>query len=61
MTTNNLQEVSELLGSEYLAYKKCCNYVSTCKDAVLKEKLGTYANNHRIRFEALLSYLNQQG
>lgn len=60
MTTKNLQEVSELLNSEYLAYKKCCNYVSSASDSVLREKLGTYANNHRVRFETLFSYLNAQ-
>ncbi|MBE5730645.1 MAG: hypothetical protein IKC48_01300 [Clostridia bacterium] len=58
MTSKNLQQLSELLDSENLAYRKCCNYVSECEDPTLKEKLGTYANNHRIRFEALLSYLN---
>ncbi len=60
MTSKNLTEISELLDSENLAYRKCCNYVSECSDPVLKEKLGTYANNHRIRFEELLSYLNAQ-
>ena len=57
MTSKNLQELSELLDSENLAYRKCCNYVSECKDPTLKNKLGKYANNHRIRFETLLSYL----
>ena len=28
MTTKTLQELSELLNSEELCYKKCCNYVS---------------------------------
>ena len=27
MTTKTLQELSELLNSEELCYKKCCNYV----------------------------------
>ena len=58
MTSKKLQELSELLDSENLAYRKCCNYVSECKDPTLKNKLGKYANNHRIRFETLLSYLN---
>lgn len=58
MTSKNLQELSELLDSENLAYRKCCNYVSECKDPTLKNNLGKYANNHRIRFETLLSYLN---
>ena len=58
MTSKNLQELSELLDSENLAYRKCCNYVSECKDPTLKNKLGKYANNHRNRFETLLSYLN---
>lgn len=58
MTSKNLQELSEPLDSENLAYRKCCNYVSECKDPTLKNKLGKYANNHRIRFETLLSYLN---
>ena len=58
MTSKNLQELSELLDSENLAYRKCCNYVSECKDPTLKNKLGKYANNHQIRFETLLSYLN---
>ncbi len=58
MTTKTLQELSELLNSEELAYKKCCNYVSECADPVLKTKLGKYANNHKTRFEALYGYLN---
>ena len=58
MTSKKLQELSELLDSENLAYRKCCNYVSECKDPTLKNKLGKYANNNRIRFETLLSYLN---
>lgn len=58
MTTKTLQELSELLNSEELAYKKCCNYVSECADPVLKTKLGRYANNHKMRFEALYNYLN---
>jgi len=58
MTTKNLSEISELMNSEFLAYKKCCNYVSGTGDSVLKEKLGTYANNHKLRFEVLLNYLN---
>lgn len=36
MTSKNLQELSELLDSENLAYRKCCNYVSECKDPTLK-------------------------
>lgn len=58
MTTKNLEEISELLNSEDLAYKKCCNYVSECTDSVLKTKLGVYANNHKKRFDTLLTYLN---
>lgn len=58
MTTKNLEELSELLNSENLAYKKCCNYVAECTDPTLKTKLGCYANNHKLRFEALLNYLN---
>ena len=58
MTTKTLQEMSQLLGSEVLAYKKCCNYASECADPVLRTKLGKYANNHKSRFEALYDYLN---
>lgn len=58
MTTKTLQELSELLNSEELAYKKCCNYVATCQDPVLKTKMGQYANRHKARFEALFNYLN---
>lgn len=58
MTSKNLQEISELLDSEDLAYKKCCSYVAMCCDPTLKTKMGTYANNHKMRFEALLNYLN---
>lgn len=58
MTSKNLEEISELLNSEDLAYKKCCNYVAECTDPVLKNKLGKYANNCKIRFESLLNYLN---
>lgn len=58
MTTKTLQQLTELLGSEELAYKKCCNYVEDCTDPVLKAKIGKYANNHKARFEALYNYLN---
>ena len=58
MTTKTLQEISELLNSEELAYKKCCNYASECADPTLKTKLGRYANNHKNRFETIYNYLN---
>jgi hypothetical protein len=58
MTTKTLEELNELLNSEELAYKKCCNYVAACADPALKTKLGRYANRHKARFDALLSYLN---
>ncbi|MCL2675870.1 MAG: hypothetical protein FWE84_04725 [Firmicutes bacterium] len=60
MTTNNLQEVTELLNSELLSYKKCCSYAADVTDPVLKEKLGTFANKHRVRYEVLLKYLGGQ-
>jgi hypothetical protein len=58
LTSKNLQEITELLDSEDLAYKKCLFYTAQASDTTLKAKLGTYANNHRQRFEALLKYLN---
>lgn len=58
MTTKSLTEISELMNTEFLAYKKCCNYVADSTDDTLREKLGSWANNHRVRFEVLLSYLN---
>lgn len=58
MTTKTLQEITELLNSEELAYKKCCNYATCSTDPVLKSKLGKYANNHKSRFEAIYNYLN---
>lgn len=58
ITSKNLEEISELLNSEDLAYKKCTNYMNECSDPVLKTKLCAYASNHKKRFEALLSYLN---
>ena len=53
-----MQELTQLLGSEELAYKKCCAYVDECNDPVLKTKLGKYANNHKTRYMALYNYLN---
>ena len=58
LTSKDLTELSELLECESLAYKKCVSYATMVTDTVLKEKLGSFANNHRIRFEKLLSYLN---
>ena len=58
MTTKTLQELNELLGSELLCYKKCCNYVSECTDPALKSKLGAYADNCKSRFTTLYNYLN---
>ncbi len=60
MTTKTLQELSELLGSERLCYKKCCNYVAACSDPVLKAKLGEYAVDCKSRFDALYDYLEQR-
>lgn len=57
MTQKSLTELSELLRSEELAYKKCCNYVSEVTDEALKAELGRFANNHKHRFETLLGYL----
>ena len=58
LTSKDLTELSELLESESLAYKKCVSYASTASDPALRQKFGSYANNHRARFEKLLSYLN---
>ena len=57
MTQKSLTELSELLRSEELAYKKCCNYVADATDEDLKAELGRYANNHKQRFDTLLGYL----
>lgn len=58
LTAMNLQELEELLDSEELSYKKCLFFATQATDPTLKTKLGTFANNHKKRFEALLSYLN---
>ncbi len=58
LTSKNLEQISELLDSEDLMYKKCLYYATQACDATLKAKFGTYANKHRQRFESLLSYLN---
>ena len=58
MTTKTLQELNELLGSEQLCYKKCCNYVASVSDQTLKKKLGKYADNCKARFTTLFDYLN---
>ena len=58
ITTKTLQQLTELLQSENLAYKKCCNSVNQCTDATLKEKLGRYADGHKARFEALYGVIN---
>lgn len=57
MTQKSLTELSELLRSEELAYKKCCNYVSEATDQDLKAELGRYANNHKHRFDTLLGFI----
>lgn len=59
MTQKSLTELCELMRSEELAYKKCCNYVAETCDADLQAELGRYANNHKHRFETLLGYLEQ--
>lgn len=58
MTTKTLQELSELLRSEQLCYKKCCSYVASCSDPVLKSKLGFWAENCKARYDSLFNYLN---
>ena len=58
LTSKDLTELSELLESESLAYKKCVSYATMACDPVLKEQLGGYANHHRLRFEKLFGYLN---
>lgn len=57
ITTTTLQQLSELMQSENLAYKKCCTYAFACEDATLKAKLGNYAKRHKQRFEALYKAL----
>lgn len=58
LTSKNLEQISELLDSEDLMYKKCLYYSTQVSDSTLKSKLGTYANKHKRRFESLLTYLN---
>ncbi len=60
-TLKDLQEVTELLDTESLAYKKCMSYACLCSDETLQEKLCCYADNHRSRFDKLYSFLNSQG
>ncbi len=57
MTQKSLTQLCELMRSEELAYKKCCNYVSEAADEQLKAELGRFANNHKQRFETLLGFL----
>ncbi len=59
MTTKSLQELSELMRSEKLAYKKCCNYVSETDNGELRCELGRLANGHRLRYETLVNYLEK--
>ena len=58
MTTKTLQELTQLLGSEELAYMRWCAYVDEGSDPVLKTKLGKYANDHKTRYIALYVYLS---
>lgn len=58
LTSKNLEQISELLDSEDLMYKKCLYFSTIATDPTLKSKLGTYANKHKKRFDTLLSYLN---
>lgn len=60
-TSKDLQEVTELLDSECLAYKKCMSYACLVSDETLQQKLCGYAHNHKSRFNKLMSYLNSQG
>lgn len=59
MTTKSLTELSELMRSEKLAYKKCCNYVSETDNETLKCALGNLANGHKQRYETLANYLDK--
>lgn len=59
MTTKSLTELSELMRSERLAYKKCCNYVSETDNDDLRCALGKLANGHRQRYETLVNYLGK--
>lgn len=59
MTSKSLQEISELMRSEKLAYKKCCNYVSETENDELKTTLGRLANGHKNRYETLVNYLDK--
>lgn len=58
ITSKNLQEISELLDSEHLAYQKSLFFSTQAQDPALKKKFGTWANNHKRRFDSLLNYLN---
>lgn len=59
MTTKSLTELGELMRSEKLAYKKCCNYVSETDNDDLKKALGSLANGHKHRYETLVGYLDR--
>lgn len=60
ITAKSLSKLGELLNSENLAYKKCCNYVSEISDERLKANVGRYANNCKHRFETILGYLENK-
>lgn len=60
ITTKSLSKLGELLDSENLAYKKCCNYVGDIEDEHLKANVGRYANNCKHRFETIFNYLENQ-
>lgn len=59
MTSKSLTELSELMRSEKLAYKKCCNYVCETDNPDLKCALGNLANGHRQRYQTLSAYLDK--
>lgn len=59
-TSKDLQEISELLDTESLAYKKCKSYACLVSDPTLQDKLCCYAKNHKARFDKLLNYLENE-
>ena len=60
LSAKNLTYLSEALGQEALACKKCSQYSSMLLDPALQQLSTSLAQRHKDRYNNLLQYLNSE-
>ncbi|MDR2505701.1 MAG: hypothetical protein LBD16_06305 [Oscillospiraceae bacterium] len=57
LTSKDLNVLQEQMDAEFRANRKAYSYSQTLTDPALKGLASTIANNHKMRFDALYSFL----